>query len=157
MSHSHSQNEINKPEGNVHPPASCSADHPALYHQHSQPVHHWLAPNHEITVVGGNRENVTLLPVIFFPCCFQFYMQQWWEMNLPWVALKGSAKQRSIKKSMTCYRARVRHSPPCYNTAVAALISMLSWLWIINLCFNSKITGGRLLFTMMLSNSLKSY
>lgn len=117
MSHGHRQTEINKPEDNVHWPASYIADQPALYLSAS------LAPIGSPQTMRSScgwwpRERHTACD---FPCCFQFYTQRWWEMNLPWLSLKGSAKQRSIKKSMICCRASVRHIHQRYNTAASAL------------------------------------
>lgn len=81
----------------------------------SQPAHHWLAPNLEIQLWVVTEKTSHCL---WFPpsCFFQFYTQQWWEMNLPWLSLKGSAKQSSIRKSILCHRASVRHIPLCYST-----------------------------------------
>lgn len=119
MSHSHRQTETNKPEDTVRP-ASYIAEQTTSTVSDRQPAHHWLAPNHEIQLWVVTEKTSHCL-WFFSPCLFQFYMQQWWEMNLPWLSLKGSTKQSSIKKSIICYRASVRHIPLCYSTAVAAL------------------------------------
>lgn len=66
-------------------------------------------------------------------CSFQFNTEQWWEMNQPWLSLKGRAEQSSIKKSITCYRQNVCHIPLWHRTAEAALKAeyMLYWLWVL--------------------------
>lgn len=85
---------------------------------------YWLAPNHQIRLWVVTEKTSRCL--WFSPCPFQFYMQQWWEMNLPQLSLKGSTKQSSIKKSIMSCRASERHIPLCHSPATAQ--SLLSTL-----------------------------
>lgn len=86
---------------------------------------HWLAPNREMQLWVVTEKTSQCL--WFSPCCFQFYTQQWWERSQCRLALKGRAKQHSIKKSIICYRASVRRIPLSYNTPLAALITLCCW------------------------------
>lgn len=76
---------------------------------------HWLASNHQIRLWEVTKKTSRCL--WFSSCPFQSYMQQWWEMNLPQLSLKGSTDQGSIKKSIISYRASERHIPLCHSPA----------------------------------------
>lgn len=118
MSHGHRQRVINKDKS----PASLWHGWPSSLALARSERASKLLTSREIQLwVVTEKRHSAREPPPPTPTLFQLYTRRWWEMNLPWLSLKGSAQQSSIGKSILCYKACARHSPRwCHSTAVTA-------------------------------------
>lgn len=91
-----------------------------------------------------------------FPCCFQFYTQQWWEMNLPWLSLKGSSVQSKSQFAI----GQVYVTIPCVITLRWLLWTaecMLCWLWMSNSKLENKNKIVVVLWGNMCTHDIKKH